>query len=426
MQSSSRIYRRRSTSAKEGAEFKKDNKQEHAFFGASSNETFFKSANAIAPSQSIQRKCAECEKEDKKVHRMSDKKEDEKKLQKKDSGASNAGTANTSTYISSLNGKGNHLPKQANQFFSAIMGYDFSGVKIHTDKEASDSAKDVNAKAYTIGNNIVFNEGQYNAESVEGKKLLAHELVHVVQNDNNCLQGKVQRQFNFQTPTPQEKDPVEIVYNQETNTGDKRDKSMGLTTPTFNGNLLSKMSEYDLSGLFVLGVKGNAKDKGVECSPDISKVNANVSAEELIITQATKNKWTGIFSKYSDPASLCKKKKDIPVTLNDISAKNLYQTILTNENQHVNDLKTIISDINAFYAHISSFSVQGKNENECIANLLKKINKTDNPALGMAKEFASKWLASVQAWDLSRKHTIKKDIPPRIKKECSGIEFDLH
>ena len=199
MKSSSRIYRRRSTSAKEGAEFKKDNKPEHAFFGASSKETFFKSANAMAPSQSIQRKCTECEKEDKKIHRMSDKKEeeklhrmgdkneDEKKLQKKDSGASNAGTANTSTYISSLNGKGNHLPKQASQFFSSRMGYDFSGVKIHTDKEANDSAKDVNAKAYTIGNNIVFNEGQYNAESVEGKKLLAHELVHVVQNDKDSI-----------------------------------------------------------------------------------------------------------------------------------------------------------------------------------------------------------------------------------------------
>ena len=205
-------YRRRSTSAREGSVFKKDNQPEHSFFNESSKETFFKPAIAASP-QSIQRKCADCEKEDKQVRRMTDKKEEEKKLQratdkkeeekklqrmgdkkeeekklqKKEAGVSNAGTVNTSAYIHSLSGKGNHLPKQANQFFSSRMGYDFSGVKIHNDKAAADSAKEVNAKAYTIGNNIVFNEGQYNAESSEGKKLLAHELAHVIQNDDNKL-----------------------------------------------------------------------------------------------------------------------------------------------------------------------------------------------------------------------------------------------
>ena len=61
------------------------------------------------------------------------------------------------------------------------MGYDFSNVKVHTDKEAVESAKAVNAKAYAVGNNVVFNEGQYNDESSEGKKLMAHELTHVLQ-----------------------------------------------------------------------------------------------------------------------------------------------------------------------------------------------------------------------------------------------------
>ena len=219
MQSTSRIYRRRSTTSKEGAMFKKDNQPEHTFFGESSKETFFKPATVAAPAQSIQRKCAECEKEDKKMQRMTDKKEEEKKLQratdkkeeekklqrmgdkkeeekklqKKEAGASNTGTVNTSAYIGSLNGKGNHLPKQANQFFSQRMGYDFSGVKIHTDKEAADSAKEINAKAYTVGNNIVFNEGQYNMESAEGKKLMAHELAHVVQQDKTT-DDKINRQ----------------------------------------------------------------------------------------------------------------------------------------------------------------------------------------------------------------------------------------
>ena len=195
----SSIYRRRSTTAKESAMFKKDNQQEHSFFGESSHEAFFKPANIIAPAQAVQRKCADCEKEDKQMHRAADKKEEEKlhrmgdkkeeeKIHKKETTAlSTAGAANASAYIHSLNGKGKSLPNQTEQFFSARMGHDFSAVKIHTDKEAADSAKEVNAKAYTVGNDIVFSEGQYNAESAEGKKLMAHELVHVVQNNQDKI-----------------------------------------------------------------------------------------------------------------------------------------------------------------------------------------------------------------------------------------------
>jgi hypothetical protein len=73
------------------------------------------------------------------------------------------------------------------------MGYDFSNVKIHTDKEATDSAKGINAKAYTIGNNVVFNEGQYNTESGDGKRLMAHELAHVVQQDSESISREVIR-----------------------------------------------------------------------------------------------------------------------------------------------------------------------------------------------------------------------------------------
>ncbi len=224
-----RYYRRRSTATREAATFKKDNQQEHSFFGESSREPFFKPANAFMPAQSVHRKCEKCEEEDKKVHRMTDKKEEDKKLQrqpekkeeeklnrmedkkeedkklhratekkeeeklqkKKAAPSANSTAGNTSSYIHSLNGKGNSLPKKAQQFFSSKMGFDFSGVKIHTDKEANDSAKGVNAKAYTIGNNIVFNEGQYNIESGEGKRLMAHELTHVIQqNPENAVSRK--------------------------------------------------------------------------------------------------------------------------------------------------------------------------------------------------------------------------------------------
>ena len=59
--------------------------------------------------------------------------------------------------------------------------YDFSRVRMHTDTSADQSARDVNARAYTVGHNIVFGAGRFDPTSHEGRRLLAHELTHVVQ-----------------------------------------------------------------------------------------------------------------------------------------------------------------------------------------------------------------------------------------------------
>ena len=73
-------------------------------------------------------------------------------------------------------------------------GYDFSRVKIHTDTVATKSAQSINALAYTSGNNIVFDEGQYSPNTANGKKLLAHELTHVVQQAKGLQNKTIQRQ----------------------------------------------------------------------------------------------------------------------------------------------------------------------------------------------------------------------------------------
>lgn len=84
-------------------------------------------------------------------------------------------------YIGSLSSKGSSLPESSRKFFEPRFGYDFSSVKIHNDSAAHQSAKDIHALAYTHDNNIVFGANQYSPESDSGKKLLAHELTHVVQ-----------------------------------------------------------------------------------------------------------------------------------------------------------------------------------------------------------------------------------------------------
>ncbi len=64
-------------------------------------------------------------------------------------------------------------------------GTDFSQVQIHNDSKASQLNSQLNARAFTVRNDIYFNEGNYNPGSTSGKHLLAHELTHVVQQSNS-------------------------------------------------------------------------------------------------------------------------------------------------------------------------------------------------------------------------------------------------
>jgi hypothetical protein len=67
--------------------------------------------------------------------------------------------------------------------------YDFSRVRIHTDPDAAESARAAMAKAYTVGNDIVFGAGAYAPDHAEGRRLLAHELAHVLQADPTRATG---------------------------------------------------------------------------------------------------------------------------------------------------------------------------------------------------------------------------------------------
>lgn len=68
-------------------------------------------------------------------------------------------------------------------------GQDFGDVRVHTDGAAHESARSVNAQAYTVGSNIVFQRDEYDPSSDSGKHVLAHELTHVVQQRNGPVDG---------------------------------------------------------------------------------------------------------------------------------------------------------------------------------------------------------------------------------------------
>jgi uncharacterized protein DUF4157 len=85
-----------------------------------------------------------------------------------------------------LNSSGHSLDASARAFFEPRFGHDFSRVRVHTDSLAAASAKAVDARAYVVGSHLVFDSDQYSPGTAEGRKLLAHELSHVVQQRPNA------------------------------------------------------------------------------------------------------------------------------------------------------------------------------------------------------------------------------------------------
>lgn len=80
-----------------------------------------------------------------------------------------------------LDEPGQPLDSATRSFFEPRFGYDFGQVRVHADAKAAESARMVNAHAYTVGSDIVFAAGQYQPMTQMGQQLLAHELTHVVQ-----------------------------------------------------------------------------------------------------------------------------------------------------------------------------------------------------------------------------------------------------
>src|SRR6266571_3408633 len=112
--------------------------------------------------------------------------EDERKayLMRKQSGEPEAYVA---TYAAPIvhdvlsSGGGQPLDATTRAFMEPRFGYDFSRVRVHTEARAAESAKAVNALAYTVGSDVVFGAEHYTPGTEEGKRLVAHELTHVIQ-----------------------------------------------------------------------------------------------------------------------------------------------------------------------------------------------------------------------------------------------------
>jgi hypothetical protein len=144
--------------------------------GTSGSRTSF--ADASLP---IQRVCSKF-KEDLQLQPMEE--EEKEELLRAGTGSVSQVTPTIESHIHGVTDGGRPLPESVRTCLEPRFGRDFSRVRIHTDATAAGSARAINARAYTVGQHIVFGEGQYAPETDAGRKLLAHELTHTAQQAN--------------------------------------------------------------------------------------------------------------------------------------------------------------------------------------------------------------------------------------------------
>ncbi|TKK69875.1 DUF4157 domain-containing protein [Ilyomonas limi] len=145
---------------------------------------------------SVQRKCEECKKEEEKpLQRKPLHSGMPAFLQAKSTSAAPEVSNDLETSIQASRASGGSMDVHTKSFMQNRFQTGFEDVRIHSDSSAAQMNKQLNAKAFTVGNNIYFNEGQYQPHTSEGKTLLAHELTHVIQQNKSLpLAQPVQRQ----------------------------------------------------------------------------------------------------------------------------------------------------------------------------------------------------------------------------------------
>ncbi len=120
-------------------------------------------------------------------------------IQRKVSPNNGNATAAPPVVQQTLNSPGQPLDASARSYFEPRFGQDFSQVRVHSNAKSAESAQALNAAAYTVGQNIVFDAGTYQPGTSSGNRLLAHELSHTIQ--QRSVNPMIQRamKFEFQT-----------------------------------------------------------------------------------------------------------------------------------------------------------------------------------------------------------------------------------
>ena len=126
--------------------------------------------------------------------------QEEEELQMKETSSSTTEVSQgLESRLASSEGGGRPLSGSNRDYFERRFGADFSGVRVHTGNDAEQMSLELNAQAFTLGKDIYFGAGRHNPEATEGRKLLAHELTHVVQQLGTNLKSFASLQAGTET-----------------------------------------------------------------------------------------------------------------------------------------------------------------------------------------------------------------------------------
>jgi hypothetical protein len=176
------------------------------------------------------------------VQRQVELEEEEEELQAKaTSGHISEVNPNLESHIQSIKGGGQPLSENDLAFFEPRFGHDFSQVRVHTDAKAAEAAQAVDARAFTVGKDVVFGAGQYAPGASGGRRLVAHELAHVVQQTgdkrHNSFGGHIYKHIQ------QDRQPENsVATNTKLLAG--RHFSQSLLIQMKNGSELTSLSYY--------------------------------------------------------------------------------------------------------------------------------------------------------------------------------------
>ena len=143
---------------------------------------------------------AQAEEEEEEPVQTQAQEEEEEPVQYKAIAASDIGDPETGQLLAASKSGGRPLEPEILKEMETKFGTNFSHVRIHTDKTAVELCRTFNAKAFTHGSHIYFNEGNYQPGSSEGKRLLAHELTHVIQQTGRIEREMIQRENDGEVP----------------------------------------------------------------------------------------------------------------------------------------------------------------------------------------------------------------------------------
>jgi len=378
-----------------------------------------------------------------------------------------------------LRSPGQPLDSATRTYFEPRLGHDFSRVRVHTNSAAADSVRSLGALAYTVGPDMVFGAGRYQPSSFAGRQLVAHELVHVMQQSGGAR--VLRRAVSYPAPSVTTEDPIRRVLR------DPR-SDLALTVQTVNGQTLPatqdaatglKKLDIDAATRLVhdafqptgiepknvpaVPAKGSSPGLGtgsgsgsgsagktpagsgsgsgsaakapegagsgsggtgtaVQCG--FKDFDVKISANMMLPTAPSHGQWGPTYVAGSDlggsPPAACHGKTRIEVVMKGKpDTDTFYQRIKANEQEHVNELKAASDQyLVPYYRDILALRGTGADLNACSANLQAQFGRLPDDPI---RNFLTKLTADVQRHDVPPGHPNKAGT--HILDDCNRMEI---